>query len=98
MDSIIQKDKERCFLCGMIGYVDPLDKHHVYYGSLRSKSERYGLTIYLHHDRCHIFGENSVHKNAKIDRKVKKYVQKVAMSHYGWTTEDFIKLFGKNYL
>ena len=98
MDSIIQKDKERCFLCGMIGYVDPLDKHHVYYGSLRSKSERYGLTIYLHHDRCHIFGENSVHKNAKIDRKVKKYVQKVAMNHYGWTTEDFIKLFGKNYL
>lgn len=82
----------------MIGYVDPLDKHHVYFGSLRSKSERYGLTIYLHRDRCHIFGENSIHKNAKIDRKVKKYVQKVAMSHYGWTTEDFIRLFGKNYL
>lgn len=98
MDSIIQKDKERCFLCGMIGYVDPLDKHHVYYGSLRSKSERYGLTIYLHHDRCHIYGDQAVHKNAKIDRKIKKYVQKVAMSHYGWTTEDFIKLFGKNYL
>lgn len=98
MDSIIQKDKTRCFLCGMIGYVEPLDKHHVFGGALRKKSERYGLTVYLHHDRCHIFGEKSVHKCAAIDRKLKAHAQKVAMEHYGWDVERFIKEFYKNYL
>ena len=98
MDSIIQKDKTRCFLCGMIGYVEPLDKHHVFGGALRKKSERYGLTVYLHHDRCHIFGENAVHKNARINRKLQAFAQKKAMEHYGMTIEDFIKEFYKNYL
>ena len=98
MDSIIQKDKTRCFLCGLIGYVEPLDKHHIWGGALRKKSERYGLTVYLHHNRCHIFGENSVHKNAKLDRKLKEHAQKKAMEHYGWSIEDFRKEFYKNYL
>lgn len=98
MDSIIQKDKTRCFLCGMIGYVEPLDKHHVFGGALRKKSEEYGLTVYLHHSRCHIFGDNSVHKNARINRKLQAFAQKKAMDHYGWSVEDFIKEFYKNYL
>ena len=98
MDSIIQKDKTRCFLCGMNSYVEPLDKHHIFGGALRNKSERYGLTVYLHHDRCHIFGDKSVHKNAKIDRKLKAYAQANAMEHYGWDVEQFIKEFYKNYL
>ena len=98
MDSIIQKDKTRCFLCGLIGYVEPLDKHHIWGNALRKKSERYGLTVYLHHNRCHIFGENSVHKNAKLDRKLKAHAQKKAMEHYGWSIEDFRKEFYKNYL
>lgn len=98
MDSIIQKDKTRCFLCGMIGYIDPLDKHHIFGGALRKKSERYGLTVYLHHDRCHIFGEKSVHKNARINRKLQAFAQKKAMEHYEWDVERFIKEFYKNYL
>ena len=96
--SIVQEDTERCFLCGMIGYVEPLDKHHIYGGALRNKSERYGLFVYLHHDRCHIFGEKSVHKNARINRKVQALAQKKAMEVYGWSEEDFIKEFSKNYL
>lgn len=82
----------------MIGYVESLDKHHCFGGALRKKSERYGLTVYLHHDRCHIFGENAVHKNARINRKVQAFAQKKAMDHYGWSIEDFIKEFYKNYL
>lgn len=98
MDSIIHQDKTRCFLCGMIGYVEPLDKHHIFFGALRSKSEKYGLTVYLHHNRCHIFGDNSVHKNARINRKLQAFAQKKAMDHYGWDVERFIKEFYKNYL
>lgn len=98
MKSIVQDDTSRCFLCGMIGYVDPLDKHHIFGGAMRSKSEKYGLFVYLHHDRCHIFGDNSVHKNARINRKLQAFAQKKAMEHYGWSVEDFIKEFYKNYL
>ena len=82
----------------MVGYVEPLDKHHIFGGALRSKSERYGLTVYLHHNKCHIFGDNAVHRNAKINRKLQAYAQKKAMEHYGWDTNRFIKEFYKNYL
>ena len=98
MDSIIQKDKTKCLLCGANGFSDPLDKHHCFFGSLRSKSERYGLTVYLCHSKCHIFGENSVHVNARINRKLQAYAQKKAMAHYGWSREDFRREFYKNYI
>lgn len=98
MDSIIQKDKTHCFICGMNSNLEPLDCHHVFGGANRKKSEKYGLKVYIHHNKCHIFGENSVHKNAKVDRALKKLVQKKAMQRHGWTTEEFIAIFGKNYI
>lgn len=98
MDSIVQKDRTRCFFCGMNANLEPLDCHHVYGGADRKTSERYGLKVYLHHSKCHIFGDDSVHKNAKIDRELKRFVQKKAMKHYGWTVEQFRELFGKNYI
>lgn len=78
--------------------LEPLDCHHIFGASNRKKSEKYGLKVYIHHNKCHIFGENSVHKNAKVDRALKKIAQKRAMQHYGWTTEQFIGIFGKNYI
>ena len=98
MESIIQKDKTHCFICGMNTNLEPLDCHHVFGGANRKKSEMLGLKVFIHHSRCHIFGEYSVHKNAEVDRALKKMVQKKAMAHYGWTVGDFIKLFGKNYI
>lgn len=98
MESIIQKNKEKCFICKENANGDFLAKHHVFGGALRSKSEKYGLTVYIHNNKCHIFGENAVHKNARINRKLQAYVQKKAMEHYGWSVEDFIKLFYKNYI
>ena len=98
MESIIQKDKDHCFICGMNRNLEPLDCHHIYGAANRSKSEKYGLKVYIHHNKCHIFGENSVHKNAKVDRALKRVAQKVAMRRYGWSVEEFIAIFGKNYL
>lgn len=98
MQSIIQTDKSRCYICGQNPCGDPLDKHHVFGASMRSKSEKYGLTVYIHHNKCHIFGEKSVHRNAKVDRALKARVQKIAMAHYEWDTEDWISKFGKNYI
>lgn len=98
MESIIQKDKTHCFICGMNTNLEPLDCHHVFGGANRKKSEKYGLKVYIHHSRCHIFGENSVHKNAQVDHAVKRVMQKKAMAHYGWRVDEFIKIFGKNYI
>ena len=98
MESIIQKDKTRCFLCGMNGYIEPLDKHHIFGAALRSKSEKYGLTVYLHHNRCHIFGENAVHRDAKVNRRLQQIAQREAMKYHNWTEEDFRKEFYKNYI
>ena len=97
--SILQKDKSRCYICGGYGTsVDPLDCHHVFFGALRSKSDRYGLTVYIHHNRCHIFGRDAVHVNAEVDRVLKKRAQIAAMQRYGWSEQEFINEFRKSYI
>lgn len=96
--SIMQTDKTHCFLCGMNAFIEPLDLHHIFNGADKKKSEKYGLMVYLHHNKCHIFGENSVHGNAKVERELKAFAQEKAMEYYGWTVEDFMKIFGRNYI
>ena len=52
MESIIQKDKTKCFICGMNSNLEPLDCHHCFGNAYRNKSEKYGLKVYLHHSRA----------------------------------------------
>lgn len=87
-----------CFLCGRNGATDPLDRHHIFGGPNRSKSEKYDLVVYLCRSRCHIFGHDAVHRNAEKMQQVHEYGQRLAMQRNGWTTEDFIREFGKNYI
>ena len=95
MKSIIQTDKETCYICGRNSNFEPLDEHHVFFGTAnRKKSEQYGLKVYIHHWACHL---NGVHKNAELNRALQAKVQEIAMQHYGWTVEDFISIFGRNY-
>ena len=97
--SIIQMNRDRCYLCGARGTSgDPLDEHHVFFGPYRKKSEKYGLKVYIHHFRCHIFGEKAVHVDSEVCDKLQAEVQEIAMKHYGWTIPEFISLFGKNHL
>lgn len=98
MKSILFRDVERCYLCGKNFGNDPCDIHHVFEGRNRKNSEKYGLKIPLHHFECHIFGENSVHKNAEVAKTIKAEAQTKAMEYYGWSVEDFISIFGRNYL
>ena len=94
MESIIQKEK-KCFVCGKNGGYWGLDRHHCFGASSRKKSEQYGLVVWLCHDECHL---NGVHKDAKLNRMVQAKAQEIAMEHYGWTTEEFIRIFRKNYI
>ena len=99
-NSILQINKECCYLCGMNTNLEPLDCHHqlVFGGSNRKISEQYGLKVYLHHKKCHIFGKESVHQNAKINNRLKAEAQEAAMIYYGWSKDEFRQIFGKNYL
>lgn len=89
--------EKRCFLCGRNGAIDPLDRHHIFGGSNRKKSEKYGLVVYLCHHDCHIFGKEAVHNNAFNMRLLHQHGQTKAMVENDWTVEQFIQEFGKNY-
>lgn len=98
MDSIIQKDKSHCLMCGGNGGYWGIEEHHVFSGyGIRPLSEKYGLKVYLCH-HCHNEPPNGVHQNKKRRLLLQRVVQKRAMQHYGWTTEEFIRIFGKNYI
>ena len=87
-----------CWLCGRNGAADPLDEHHIFGGPNRKLSDRFGLTVYLCHHDCHIFGEDAVHQNAETARRLHEYGQRKAMEEQGWTVDQFRMVFGKNYL
>lgn len=96
MKSIIQTDRNACYLCGRNSAFEPLDEHHVFGGlGYRDLSERYGLKVYLHHMSCHL---NGVHKDGELAHRLKANVQKKAMEHYGWSVAEFVEIFGKNYI
>lgn len=96
--AVYERDERKCFLCGRNGNGDPLDRHHGFFGSYRKNAEKYDLCVYLCHFRCHIFGPESAHQNRETDLKIKRYLQEKIMMEQGWTTKDFIREFGRNYL
>lgn len=87
-----------CWLCGKNGSQDPLDRHHLFGGAYRDKSEKYGLVIDLCHNSCHIFGPRAVHRNHETMMILKAQGQLKAMREQNWTVEDFIREFGRSYL
>lgn len=97
MNSIIQADRDHCFLCGRNARADywGLDEHHCFSGPYRKLSEKYGLKVYLCHDTCHL---NGVHKNKETGRAVKRIAQQRAMQYFKWDVDTFIKIFGKSYI
>ena len=96
--SIMQFDPCSCYKCGSNGSVDKLDRHEVFSGPYRKKSKQLGLWVMLCHWKCHIFGEYAIHANQKEREELERAGQRAAMAYYHWTTEDFIREFGRNYL
>ena len=85
----------RCFLCGKYG--NDIERHHVFPGPYRQKSEKYGLVVDLCHT-CHNEPPLGVHHNRERANFLKAREQRMVMREQQWTTEDFIREFGKNYL
>lgn len=95
-NSILQHDMTRCYICHQRD--EPLDLHHIFFGALRKKSNYYGCVVKLCHHRCHIDGENAVHRNREVDLWLKRRCQKVLMAKEGWSMAEWRQEFYKNYL
>lgn len=98
MKKVKRELPHECWLCSRNGCGDPLDKHHIFGGANRSKSERYGLYVYLCHNRCHENGPDAVHRNPETAQRLHEYGQRLVMEEQNWTAEEFRFEFGKNYL
>lgn len=79
--------KPRCELCGGVS----TDRHHVFMGRNRQASDRYGAVVWLCRD-CH----NLVHQNREVSLRLMKKEQK--RLEHEMSREEFIKIFGRNYL
>lgn len=100
--SLLTTEKGRCYLCGKYG---PTEKHHVFGGPNRQKSELYGLYVFLCHD-CHNEPPNGVHFNKNRNRELQRLGQKAFEEKYRYefrcgddmARDAFMKEFGKNYI
>lgn len=89
--SIMQTEKESIFS----GRTDSLEYHHIFGGSNRKWSEKYGLTVWLTHDE-HNEPPFGVHHCKTTNRALQRAGQLKFQETY--PELDFMKIFGRNYL
>lgn len=89
MESIIQDEKE-CFVCFS---QRNLELHHCLHGtSNRQNADKYGLTIWL----CHEHHSLLHNKSHVLDLAIQQMAQRAFEQTH--TREEFMKVFGRNYL
>lgn len=94
MQSIIEpKGEKSCFICGYSGRTE---EHHIFGGNPnRRLSEKNGLKVhlcYIHHRDA----KTGVHFNSKLMEELHEIGQRAFEQNH--TREEFMKIFGKNYL
>lgn len=91
--SVFTEDMDHCYFTGTA----PVERHHIWGGSNRKNSERYGFVIPLRPD-LHPNGARADRRYAKdIDTRLKRMAQEYFEEHYG-TREEFRSIFGKSWL
>lgn len=92
--SVFTDKMDVCFFTGSA----VVERHHIFGGALRKKSEKYGFVVPLRPD-LHPNGVNfqRTPENLKIDGKLKSMCQEYYENHIG-THEEWMKEFYKNYL
>ena len=92
---IIMQDVRECWVCGC---VSSLESHHCFQGANRSKSEKYGLKVWLcnrHHNQ-NIPGDPGIHFNPQLRRSLQQEAQRKFEEEY--SRETFFLEFGRSYL
>lgn len=85
--------EDSCLICGQ---TFNLHKHHIFYGTAnRKNSEKYGMTCMLC-ARHHNMSDEGVHFNKKMDDGLKQFAQRQFERTH--THEEFMEIFGRNYL
>lgn len=87
--SIITKDFSKCYICQI--ETEDLEKHEVFAGRNRQTSMKFGLVIPVC-QKCH----EKIPKTKTLNQNLHKIGQKAFEKKH--KNENFIKLFGKNYL
>lgn len=91
--SIVQWEKGYCYLCGRIGETE---RHHIFGAANKIHSEEYGLTVQLCQS-CHRTGKESAHLDKETALFLHQTGQQAFERRWG-SREEFMKIFGKNYL
>lgn len=92
LHSVLTDDLDHCMFTGAA----PVERHHVFGGANRKKSERRGFIAPLRPD-LHPNGVFAGKDAKDVDTALKRLSQQYYESHYG-TREQFIEEFGRNYL
>lgn len=81
------------------GYTELSDMRFFFGNANRKKSIKYGLVVFIKPED-HNMSEYGVHcsKGHEFNMHLKKIGQERAMDEYGWTTSEFIDIFGKSYI
>lgn len=90
--SVFTDDMDTCFYTGS----PYIERHHIFGGSNRQRSEEYGFVIPLRYD-LHPNGANASQAGKLLDSELKQMAQKYYEENIG-TREEFTSEFGKNYL
>ncbi|HZJ75237.1 MAG TPA: hypothetical protein VFD25_01485 [Clostridia bacterium] len=86
--------KGYCELCRKYGEIE---RHHIFGGTRRAISEKYGAVINLCRS-CHNEPPNGAHFNKERREGLQARGQAMVMHKQGWTKEQFRQTFGKNYI
>ena len=93
LTSVFTDDMDSCIFTGS----PYIERHHIFGGSSRNASEKYGFVVPLRYD-LHPNGARADRRYAKqIDTHLKEMAQTYFEEHFG-SREDFRAIFGKSYL
>lgn len=92
LTSVFTDDMDHCYYTGS-SYVE---RHHIFGGANRTRSEKYGFVIPLRPD-LHPNGTQAGQAAKIVDTRLKQMAQEYFEKNHG-TRADFIKEFGKSYL
>lgn len=87
--SVFTTNMDMCYFTGS----NAVERHHIWGGPNRKRSEKYGFVIPLRPD-LHPNGAHAGKQAKAIDRKLKQMAQDYYLQHYG-SKEEFISEFGK---
>ena len=90
--SVFTDDMDHCYFTG----TSPVERHHIFGGSRKKPSEKYGFVVPLRPD-LHPNGVFAGSNSKEIDIKLKHMAQEYFEANYG-TRDDFRRIFGKSYL